>query len=258
MAFTGPHGEPITITGSAPDVSGRPETSAITKVEFTPKSLFIRHTAEAWWPEPIPPDWTGGVQYTSWFVINCGGAWYTTGCLEYWKTPPDDPYSGSWKGGPDPAPFSDGMRNWWYHASPQNTRQPGVGETVGMFVTAGSQRMKDVVDPNCVERSNIVWVTVPPNDTGLYTFDSPPIPPEPIPPASGYTLDDVMEALAQLDVDQGNNTTQILAHTTSETDRVIQRLNELRQEVIDFAEIAGKMLFAKWLVERRDDEPPPV
>jgi hypothetical protein len=171
MAFCGPHGEPITINGNAPDVSGRPETSAITKVEFTPKSLYIRHTAEAWWPEPIPPEWTGGVQYTSWFVVNVGGTWYTTGCLEYWKTPPDDPYSGSWKGGPDPAPFSDGARNWWYHASPQNTRQPGVGETVGMFVTAGSQRMKDVVDPNCVERSNIVWLAVPPNDTGLFTFE---------------------------------------------------------------------------------------
>jgi len=37
---------------------------------------------------------------------------------------------------------------------------------------------------------------------------------------------------------------------------VLDRLNELRQEVIDFAEVAGKVLLVKYLRERRPDEPP--
>jgi len=258
MPFTGPHGEPITINGSSPDVSTRPETSAITSVEFTPKSVYIRHTAEAYWPEPIPPGWTGGVQYTSWVIVNVGGTWYTCGCLEFWKTAPGDPYSGSWKGDA-PAPFSKAAADWWYHASPQNTRQPPAGETIGIFVTAGSQRMKDVTDPHCIERSNIVWLEVPPGDSGMFTFDATPTPPEPepIPPSpSGYTLDDVMVAIADLDLAQQANTAQILEHQTSETQRVLDRLNELRQEVIDFAEVAGKVLLVKYLRERRPDDPP--
>lgn len=171
MPFQDPNGLPITITGNSPDVSGRPETSRITKVEFSPQSVYIRHTREADWPQPIPPGWEGGVQYTSWYVIWVDGAWWTAGCLEHWKTAPDDPFSGSWKGGEGGAPFSHGKSDFWYHAVPMNQKQPHSGELIGIFVTAGSQRMKDVTDPNCIERSNLVFVNVPSADTGVYTFD---------------------------------------------------------------------------------------
>jgi hypothetical protein len=50
---------------------------------------------------------------------------------------------------------------------------------------------------------------------------------------------------------------RILEHTTAETDRVIQRLNELRDEVIDFAEQAGRVLLAIALKHRGDEESAP-
>lgn len=78
-------------------------------------------------------------------------------------------------------------------------------------------------------------------------------PPTPTPPPSAVTLDDVMALLHQMQAEQNGYTVQILAHTTSETDRVIQRLNELRQEVIDFAEGAGKVLLLRYLRERPEE-----
>jgi hypothetical protein len=71
--------------------------------------------------------------------------------------------------------------------------------------------------------------------------------PEPIPPAADRT-DEVLQAIAASEA-------RITAHTTAEADRVIQRLNELRQEVIDFGEAAGKVLLLKrWLDRHPEDE----
>jgi len=75
--------------------------------------------------------------------------------------------------------------------------------------------------------------------------DSSGPPPEPI--TGGLT-----EAQVQAMLDQ--QTAQLIAHVTAETERVLQRLNELRQEVIDFAEIAGKVLLVAHRRDQRPDE----
>ena len=77
--------------------------------------------------------------------------------------------------------------------------------------------------------------------------------PEPTPPpSSGVTLDDVMATLHTMQQTAANDSYAIQTHTTAETERVLQRLNELRQEVIDFAEIAGKVLLVAH--HRRQEE----
>lgn len=182
MPFVDPIGLPITID-NAVDVSQRPETSRITSVQFTPQSVFIRHTGEASWPQIVPAGWEGPVQYTSWFVIWVDNAWYTTACIINWKTEPSDPVGGTWHGG-GPAPFSHGQKDFWYQAPTMAKKQPHQGELIGVFVTAGGQRMMDECAPGFQDRSNIVWVNVPSADSGLYTFDSPdPVPPTPQPPS---------------------------------------------------------------------------
>lgn len=73
--------------------------------------------------------------------------------------------------------------------------------------------------------------------------------PEPQPPAVDRT-DEVLQAIADSEA-------RIKAHATSETDRVIQKLNDLRQEVIEFGEQAGKVLIAIFLARRNDGEAQP-
>ena len=48
------------------------------------------------------------------------------------------------------------------------THQPSVGEQVGMFVTAGDQRAKDV--RAVTERSNIVLIPFPSDGGGYFPF----------------------------------------------------------------------------------------
>lgn len=99
----------------------------------------------------------------------------------------------------------------------------------------------------------------PPNDDAYilvpdsYDWLAEEASPSPSPP-SNVTLDDVMATLHQMQQQQASDVQTINAHTTMESDRVIQRLNELRQEVIDFAEIAGKVLLIKHYRDQQPDE----
>lgn len=72
--------------------------------------------------------------------------------------------------------------------------------------------------------------------------DSPPTP-EPEPPP---TDDSLQQILAAITASEAN----VKAHVTAETDRVMQRLADYRQEVIDFAEIAGKVLVILGILRR--------
>lgn len=69
--------------------------------------------------------------------------------------------------------------------------------------------------------------------------------PEPTPPPVDRT-DEILHAIADSEA-------RITAHQTAETDRVITRLNELRAEVIAFAETAGKVLVAIWAARHRPE-----
>jgi hypothetical protein len=67
---------------------------------------------------------------------------------------------------------------------------------------------------------------------------TPPPEPEPEP-----DLQEILDAIAASEA-------TVKAHVTAETDRVMQRLADYRQEVIDFAEVAGKVLALLRLLQR--------
>jgi hypothetical protein len=123
-------------------------------VEFSKKDGAGR------WPDVTPPGWDGAIQYTLWMVENINGRWYTSGGVEYW-------YGLSRQGGP-PSQYG---RNWYYSADvwgPLANRQPGVGEQVGFFVTAGDARAKDITIVR--ERSNVVLVPFPSDGGAVFSY----------------------------------------------------------------------------------------
>ena len=84
-----------------------------------------------------------------------------------------------------------------------------------------------------------------PYDPGLLTTPEPG--PEPLPPAGE---EEILNAIA-------DSAERVMDHTTAETERVLHRLNELRDEVIEFAEQAGKVILAIALRRRDGTAPPP-
>lgn len=69
--------------------------------------------------------------------------------------------------------------------------------------------------------------------------------PEPEPPAT-VDLQPVLDAVAASEAN-------VKAHVTAETERVMQRLADYRQEVIDFAEQAGVLLILRKLAQGDND-----
>ncbi len=117
------------------------------------------------WPDVCIPGWNGGnLQYTLWSVEYIGGAWATSGPIEYWCGLPSS--------GGAPSGFA---ADWYYDTrwGPLAHYQPAVGEWVGFFVAAGNTRNITGDDPSqspVQERSNVVFVPFP-DDTGLsFTF----------------------------------------------------------------------------------------
>jgi hypothetical protein len=241
----------VVASGDCPNVASFPILSNMGEITLShaEQGFGMNFPGRDTWPGVIPEGWTGPINHTLWMGEYIQGVWYIL--------PIKEALGDYCTLGPILAPGQVPDNLTYFAGAPMQGYQPQPGESVAFFATTGDTRRMNL-QAGSPGRTNVVLV---PFDAGHYTtFDAGPEPPEPepIPPSSTYTLDDVMAALAQLDTAQQANTAQILAHTTSETDRVIQRLNELRQEVIDFAEVAGKVLFAKWLVERREDEPPPA
>lgn len=69
--------------------------------------------------------------------------------------------------------------------------------------------------------------------------------PEPEPEPDDDALEQILAAISTSEAN-------IKAHMTSETDRVMQRLADYRQEVIDFANIAGKVLVVMGILRNRE------
>lgn len=186
---------------SGPDVRGWAETARITSIEFRPDNFLVRHTKETGpnaWPEVHIPGWgdggadKGNIQWTLWAVIWADGGWRAAGCIEFWV----DPTKGV------NGPFSNAAKDWWYGFSGMAGHQPGPGDRVGFFVTAGDERNKDI--ESVQERSAIAWVTVPLGDTGLFQF-SAPVPvsptPEPLPttPVPDWQIEAVLSRLSAIE-----------------------------------------------------------
>lgn len=194
-----PFDKPVQILKGPGDIADWAETARITRVEFQQGDFFVRHTkegkrADSWPPEHVP-GWgdkdrggsdPGDLQWTLYVVIDGGGGWVTAPCILYY--PEDTPSLGVHRGG-DGAPFSSGARNWWYQVGGMAGRQPSAGQRIGLLAVAGGLRELDVLSVR--ERSNICWLTVPANDTGVFEFPAEPAPappapapePPPVPPA---------------------------------------------------------------------------
>jgi len=146
--------------GCCGDVANWPVTTQIRVIDANFGGWFVDFSAKNNWPEVTPPGWDGGIQYTLWIVEKINGQWVTAGGVEYWR-------SLARQGGP-PSRLAG---NWYYSPGVWGelaTHQPAVGEQVGMFVTAGDQRAKDV--RAVTERSNIVLLPFPSDGGGYYPF----------------------------------------------------------------------------------------
>jgi hypothetical protein len=146
--------------GCCGDVANWPVTTQIRVIDANFGGWFVDFSAKNSWPEVTPPGWDGGIQYTLWIVEKINGQWITAGGVEFWRAL-------ARQGGP-PSRLAG---NWYYSPGVWGelaTHQPAVGEQVGMFVTAGDQRAKDV--RAVTERSNVVLLPFPSDGGGYYPF----------------------------------------------------------------------------------------
>jgi hypothetical protein len=146
--------------GCCGDVANWPVTTTIRVIDANSGGWFVDFSSKDSWPEVVPPGWDGGIQYTLWIVENINGQWITAGGVEFWK--------GLARQGGPPSRLAG---NWYY--SPQvwselASHQPAPGEQVGIFVTAGDQRAKDV--RIVTERSNVVLIPFPSDGGAYYPF----------------------------------------------------------------------------------------
>jgi hypothetical protein len=146
--------------GCCGDVANWPVTTQIRVIDANFGGWFVDFSAKNSWPEVVPPGWDGGIQYTLWVVEKINGQWITAGGVEFWK-------SLERQGGP-PSRLAS---NWYYAPGVWGelaSHQPAVGEQIGVFVTAGDQRAKDL--RVVTERSNVVLVPFPSDGGAYYPF----------------------------------------------------------------------------------------
>lgn len=174
---------------ASPDVRGWAETITISRLTMRPgkdEGLSFEFEPRHKWPDYTPPGWDGPIQYTVWPVVSVGGQWHTAGIIQMWRNRPSTG-----------APLLTQWTDWCYDPNRWGVMvnyRPKVGDKVGFFLTAGNARKGSAgTEPDVTsvaERSNVVWVELPPGDQGVFTFnDSPtpsplpvPSPPPPVPP----------------------------------------------------------------------------
>ena len=154
------------VYNSPGDVASWPVTTAITQLTMQPTGspndgIGLTFSAQNTWPDYVPPGWDGPLQYTVWAVVKINGQWYTSGFIQMWRGRPNT-------GAPI---LTDFAINWAYDGrwGPMAGYHPHVGEQMGFFVTAGNARGVTTVT-SVRERSNVVVVNLPANDTGVFTF----------------------------------------------------------------------------------------
>ena len=163
------------VYNSPSDIASWPVTTAITQLTTAGGNvgLSFEFTKKASWPDYTPPGWTGPLEYTVWAVVNVNGHWYTSGFIQMWRerTSTGAPLLTI----PPGSGVNNFATNWAYDArwGPMSYSvsgyQPHAGETVGFFVSAGNARGVGTVT-SLRERSNVVTIALPSNDTGVFTF----------------------------------------------------------------------------------------
>ncbi len=152
------------VYNSPSNIASWPATSTITSLTMSGSSgLSFHFTTENSWPDVIPPGFSGPLQYTVWAVVNVNGSWNTSGFIQMWRG------RGS-TGAPILAEFPI---NWAYDSrwGPMNHYQPHAGEQMGFFLSAGNARGESGVS-SVKERTNVVLVSLPAGDSGVFSFSS--------------------------------------------------------------------------------------
>ena len=154
----------VEVWNSPADIASWPVTAAITALTMRPGQnvgLAFQFSARNTWPDYTPPGWDGPLQYTVWAVVKVNGQWHTSGFIQMWRQRPST-------GAPI---LTDFARNWAYDGrwGPMAGYQPQVGEQMGFFLSAGNARGVGSVT-SVRERTNVVVVSLPPGDTGDFTF----------------------------------------------------------------------------------------
>jgi hypothetical protein len=166
----------VAVYNSPSDIASWPVTGAITQVNIDPTlGVYVtsnKVSAPFASPPPLPGQWPQpasgpslGLQYTLWAVVEISGTWYTSGFVQMWIGRP----------GTGAKPIgTDWSQNWAYDArwGPMSSYVPTPGSQMGFFLTAGNARgQRDVTTVR--ERTNVVLVTLPANETGVFTFTYP-------------------------------------------------------------------------------------
>ena len=152
------------VYNSPSTIASWPATSTITSLTMSNSSgLSFHFTTENSWPDVVPPGFSGPLQYTVWAVVNVNGSWNTSGFIQMWRG------RGS-TGAPILAEFPI---NWAYDSrwGPMNHYQPHAGEQMGFFLSAGNARGESGVS-SVRERTNVVLVSLPAGDSGVFSFSS--------------------------------------------------------------------------------------
>ena len=153
------------IYSSPPDIASWPVTTQITRVTMSsPAGLsfeFSKKDGAGRWPDYLPPGWSGPLEYTVWAMAKINGRWAAAGFIQMWNGRPST-------GAPI---LTDFARNWAYSTrwGTLYNHQPVVGEVMGFFVSAGNARDQGGVT-SVRERSNVVAISLPANDTGVFDF----------------------------------------------------------------------------------------
>jgi hypothetical protein len=156
------------VHNSPADVASWPVTTRITQLTMLPENthapgLSVDFSARASWPDYTPPGFQGPIQYTFWAGVRIAGVWHVSGFHRMWR---DRAATGA------PILTNNNFAiNWAYDSrwGPMAGYVPVAGEAMIFFVTAGNARGVPTVT-SVRERSNVVIVNLPANDTGVFRF----------------------------------------------------------------------------------------
>jgi VCBS repeat protein len=156
-----------TIYNSPSDLASWARTATITSFSWTPGVMrvdFDKRVGPGRWPDTpfgAPGD---SLEYSLGICLNIGGQWDCSAPIQFWF-------------GRDIGATTN-MFNWFYDTGrwgPLVGHQPAPGELVGIFVGQGNLRgVKDHSGSSVLERSNVLLVPFPGNDSGVFPITYPP------------------------------------------------------------------------------------
>lgn len=165
------------VHNSPADIASWSRTHALTALHMRPEGtaaepgLSFESPARSAWPNYTPPGWDGPIQYTVWAGVRINGVWHVSGIIQMWRERVAT--------GAPLLTFGPGCTvnnfacNWVYDGrwGAMAGYQPRAGEAMIFFLSAGNARGVTTVT-SVRERTNVVMVNLPANDTGDWTFTS--------------------------------------------------------------------------------------